>query len=192
VKTIKPKQVLILLGVVFIAYWLAAYYKRTDSVALSTANIGASARPDSGNTETATSNLPVVLDRPALERPSRNPFAQLQPAISLSSAPTRAVTDKKPTPVVQTPVTPVIPEPAAPPLAPPLDLRFAGRMMTPDGRTLVLAQVGETAYFLNPGLVLPNGYQVTGITEQAVQLLYPPLKVTAQLDLPVPPANEIR
>ena len=77
-------------------------------------------------------------------------------------------------------------------MAPPVNLRYTGRMTAPDGSLVVYAAFGETSLALTTGQSLPNGYRVEAITARAVELSYPPLNTTARLDLPEPPKYEIR
>jgi hypothetical protein len=132
----------------------------------------------------APGGLPADASRPVLEAAVKDPFAAVAPA---------------PTPVVATikphtapPTTPQIAAPPPEPVAPPLNLRFAGRMTGPDGRLAVFAIAGNDAVTLTPGLVLPDGYRVDRITPEAVELTYAPLNTRARLDLPPAPAHETR
>lgn len=119
--------------------------------------------------------LPTHLERPMLEPAGRNPFEAIAVPV-----PVPAVIKKAPV--------------AAPPApsAPPLNLRFTGKMTTPDGRQIVFVAFGETPMSLSLGQTLPNGYKVQAIHERSVELNYLPLNFTARLDLPEPPQYEIR
>jgi hypothetical protein len=77
-------------------------------------------------------------------------------------------------------------------MAPPLGLRYAGRMTTPEGQQVVYVALGDTSLTLAIGQNLPNGYRVDAITPSAVEFTYPPLNTTARLELPEPPRYEIR
>jgi hypothetical protein len=121
--------------------------------------------------------LPSELARAHLEPAVRDPFLPVAP----------------PAPVVKVvPPPPVVQVPPAPPAPPPLNLRFAGRMTTPNGATMVLAAYGDATLTLSTGLVLPNGYRVDAIERDVVRLTYPPLNAPATLDLAPPPRYEIR
>lgn len=140
-----------------------------------------------------TEPLPARLERFALEPASGDPFTQPQAVAVPPPAKRIAAPAPLPQPVLQPVTQQLAPTPPAQtPLAPPLGLTYIGRMTSPDGNQLVFATMGDASVTLSPGLLLPNGYQVTSITERAVQLLYPPLRVTAQLDLPALPRHEIR
>jgi hypothetical protein len=77
-------------------------------------------------------------------------------------------------------------------MAPPLNLSYAGRMTTPDGRQVVYVTYGETSMTIAAGQSLPNGYRVEAITPRAVEFTYAPLNTTARLELPESPKYEIR
>jgi hypothetical protein len=95
---------------------------------------------------------------------------------------------------------PTVPVVAAPALAAPItprepvpSLSFAGRMQTPDGRTVVLARWADgTPVSLEEGKDLGNGYRVERMTEQSVDLLNPQTQAMVQLALPPAPPFEIR
>jgi hypothetical protein len=115
--------------------------------------------PRSGRTPSAamassrpSSPLPAILERPALEAASRDPFAIVAP----------------PAPVITTP-KPVQAAPP-PPSPPPLNLQYAGRMTAPDGSQVVFVAVGDTTVSLSVGQTLPNGYRVNAIHDRAVEL----------------------
>lgn len=82
---------------------------------------------------------------------------------------------------------------AAPaPSAPQHNLRFTGRMTTPDGEQLIFATLAEAPVTLAVGQNLANGYRVDSITDRVVQLTYVALGTSARLDLPEPPRYETR
>lgn len=122
--------------------------------------------------------LPEQLNRPGLESARNDPFV-LPP-------PPPVVVKLAPPPV------PVAPPAPPPPMAPPLDLRYSGRMTTPDGQQVVYVALGETSLTIAVGQSLPNGYRVDAITPRAVEFTYPPLNTTARLELPESPKYEIR
>jgi hypothetical protein len=83
--------------------------------------------------------------------PPRPPEPQVAPA-----APSHVA------PVVQPPTVQPPPAPRPPPLP-----RFAGRMRTPEGKTLIFLRDGDQTLVAVPGVVLPSGYQVQGVTAAA-------------------------
>jgi len=119
--------------------------------------------------------LPRSLEPLQLEPARRDPFA---PIVATAPA-TVAAPPLKPV-VVQEPAV------AAPLAAPPLTLRYLGRMVTPDGRPMVLLARGDTAVSVQPGMMLDEGYRVQRVTAEAVHLVYPP--TGAEVDIPIPPA----
>lgn len=120
--------------------------------------------------------------RVRLEAASTDPFAT---EASATTAPTAIAPPAAP------PAPSVVVEPPTP-TAPPLNLRYVGRMSGPEGSVVVFAQLDAQALLLRPGMELANGYRIERITEQAVELLYPPLNATARMDLPPLPAFEVR
>jgi hypothetical protein len=84
---------------------------------------------------------------------------------------------------------PVRPEPIAEPVrtAPPMDYRFLGRMLTPEGRPITLLARGDTTIEVQPGQQLDDGYRVEAVSEQAIRLAYPSLGTV--VDVPIPPAT---
>ncbi len=129
--------------------------------------------------------LPTQLDRPLLELAQRDPFAidlpKPAPLLPKQSVPPPAASIAMP-----------LPPPPPVPMAPPHNLRFAGRMRTPEGRELVYVSLGDTGIVLVAGQTLPNGYRVESVTARSVELSYPPLNTRTRLDLPEPPRYEIR
>jgi hypothetical protein len=133
-----------------------------------------------------TEGLPEQLERDTLEAAKRDPFSVVAPP-PVTSAPQKL--PPAPPPIVPVPA----PAMAAPvPMAPPLNLRFMGRMTSPDGQHMIFASLAESPVTLSVGQELPNGYRVDSITDRIVQLSYPALGTTARLDLPEPPRYEIR
>ncbi len=125
--------------------------------------------------------LPERLNRPTLELADKDPFIRaLRPPVA---APANVV-------VAAPPAQPLAA--ARPPEALALNLRFAGRVTEPDGAKRVYASLGETLLVLAPGQTLPNGFQVDTIEPNAVLLRHAGTGATARLDLPPPPAFEIR
>lgn len=128
----------------------------------------------------ATETSPNATGRAALKPAARDPF--LMPA---------------PLPVhVAAPVfTPPPPVEAAPvmPSEPVLQLSFTGRMQTPDGRTVVLAQWSDgRPVALEQGKTLSNGYRVERMSANLVELLNPQTQAVLQLPLPPAPRFETR
>ena len=120
---------------------------------------------------TASGALPTRLTRLTIEPARRDPFV---PATS-APAPTVA-----PVPAV------IAAAPATPPVPPPINVRFLGRMVTPDGQRLSYLVRGEVAIAVKVGDRLDEGYVVESVGEEAVGLVYPPLN--AHVTVPIPPA----
>jgi len=129
----------------------------------------------------SSSQLPEQLKRPALESARNDPFV-------LPVPPPPVVAKLAPPPPLQI----VPPAPPPEPVAPPVNLRYTGRLTAPDGSQVVYVAYGETSLAITVGQSLPNGYRVNAITSRAVELSYPSLNITAQLELPEPPKYEIR
>ena len=123
--------------------------------------------------------LPTEIRRTPLDPASGDPFALLP-------APSPPVAKAAPPPAAVAIASPVAPTP------PPLNLRFAGRVVSPDGTTIIYAAFGETSLQLRTGQFLPNGYRIDAITDRAVELSFPSMGTTARLDLPDPPKYETR
>lgn len=118
--------------------------------------------------------------RPVLKAAARDPF--LMPVAS-SPAPTKPAFVPPP-PVLAAPVTPSDPV---------LQLSFTGRMQTPDGRTVVLAQWSDgRPVALEQGKLLHNGYRVERMSANLVELLNPQTQAVLQLPLPPAPRFETR
>lgn len=130
----------------------------------------------------APSTSSSFADRIPLQPALRDPFAAGH-AIAVQPSPPAP----KPIPLVAAPA----PVPL-PPAAPALNLRFVGRIATPDGRDIVYLSLSETSTAIAVGQVLGNGYRVEAITDDAVQLTYAPLNVSVRFPLPPPPTHEIR
>jgi len=118
--------------------------------------------------------------RPALKAATRDPF--LMPVVVAPVPPKPAFVP--PPPVLAAPVMPSEPV---------LQLSFTGRMQTPDGRTVVLAQWNDgRPVALEQGKVLLNGYRVERISVSLVELLNPQTQAVVQLPLPPSPRFETR
>jgi hypothetical protein len=122
------------------------------------------------------SSLPIPANR-MLEPPIRDPFGTSVNA---------------PQPIVAAAIK--ASEPIAPvaPTAPPLNIRFEGRMTSPSGEQLVFASDGVTSTTLTVGHAFSNGYIVKSMDDKAVEFEYPPLGTTTRIDLPPEPRQEIR
>lgn len=164
---------------VLVALAWSVYHKpaRIDAV-VPHATAGTAGHAQARGQSVAPGVLPPKLTRAPLESASRDPFAATMPA------------PPAPLPAAK-PVAPVVLAPP-PPTPPPLNLRYAGRMVGPDGATQVFVMLGDTSLTASVGQTLPNGYRVETITARAIELSYPPLNSTARLDLPAPPQHEIR
>lgn len=123
---------------------------------------------------TSVTALPSQLVRGQLESALRDPFSGVQPV-------------QEPIPL---PPRQIIAAPA--PSAPQLEMVFAGRMTSPDGHETIFVRQGAQTLSLTEGEILPNGYRVRAITQDAVEFDYPALKITARLELPSVPKQEIR
>ena len=73
-------------------------------------------------------------------------------------------------------------------MAPPMNYRFFGRMLTPEGTQIVYLVKGAGAPIeVSVDQRLDDGYVVESITDQAVQLVYPPLGQRTTLGIAPPP-----
>lgn len=141
-------------------------------------------------TDTATTSRPMEPNsairaseaRPVLEPASRNPFAWSAPPLPVSKV------------AVVQPVAPVVVSPLPPPapVAPPLNLSFAGRVSDPDGKQTLYLTWGDKTLTAEVGVVLPNGYRVERITVDAVEFNYVELNAPARFAIPAAPRYEIR
>jgi hypothetical protein len=121
--------------------------------------------------------LPSRLPALALEPARRDPFMPVPPP-----AP-------KPLPAPPTPPAAILPPPPPPlPSAPAVKARFLGRLVTPAGDSLVFLASADKTWLAQPGDALEDGYMVQAVTEQAVELVYPPLGV--KVTVPLPPAPQ--
>lgn len=119
--------------------------------------------------------LPPTLDPQPIEPARRDPFVAMPPAPAVVAAAPRPTPQPAPPPIAP-----------AVPTAPPLTLRYLGRMVTPDGRPMVLLARGDTAVTVQAGMMLDEGYRVLRISPEAVRLVYPP--TGGEVDIPIPPA----
>jgi hypothetical protein len=133
---------------------------------------------------TSDSKIPQEIARDNLEPAARDPFTYV--AAALPPVPKKL----PPAPVVVPPAPIIMAAPA--PSAPQHNLRFTGRMTTPDGQQLIFATLADAPITLAVGQNLANGYRVDSITDRVVQLTYVALGTSARLDLPEPPRYETR
>jgi hypothetical protein len=116
--------------------------------------------------------------RPALAPFSRDPFV-IQVAPPPAPPPAMVVAPVMAAPIVYQ--------------EPPPSLSFGGRMLTPDGRAVVLARWADgTPVTLEEGKDLGNGFRVERMTEHSVDLLNPQTQAMVQLVLPPAPRFETR
>jgi hypothetical protein len=154
-----------------------ALITRPDSSASLVAPVDRSGTPTRANASqppTSSRQLPVELVRNALTAAKEDPF--------VSDAPPAPVAIALPPPKREVP----------PPSPPPLDLKFVGRMTAPDGSQTLLAMSGEVVLSLIVGQTLTNGYRVSSVNENFVDLSYLPLNFNTRFDLPTAPKHEIR
>jgi hypothetical protein len=158
-------------GASMIAVWAAA-----PPLASSPAETPRNADAQSTATRASRPSLPLpaILERPALETASRDPFAIVAPPVPVVTAPK---------PVQAAP---------PPPSPPPLNLQFSGRMTAPDGSQVIFVTMGDATLTLSVGQTLPNGYTVNAIHDRAVELSYLPMNFNTRFELPAPPTYEIR
>jgi hypothetical protein len=174
-------------------WWLgannSASISNTTAASMETA---VSMPPTGGNSlstpdaQASATKLPQELIRDHLESAKRDPFAYLAPPIP----PAPKKPPPAPAPVIVPPAPIIMAAPA--PSAPQHNLRFTGRMTTPDGQQLIFATLADTPVTLAVGQNLANGYRVDSITDRVVQLTYVALGTSARLDLPEPPRYETR
>lgn len=164
-------QVYSALGAIAIVAWVAAPPLASSPVDTSRS---AGAQSAAMRASKPSMSLPAILERPALDAASRDPFA-------IVAAPAPVITTPKPVQAAPPPPSP-----------PPLNLQFTGRMTAPDGSQVIFVALGDTTLSLSVGQTLPNGYRVNAIHERSVELSYLPMNFHTRLDLPAPPTYEIR
>jgi hypothetical protein len=128
--------------------------------------------------QAASAPLPRSLDAWQLEAAARDPFVPYTPPAPAEPPPPSEPQQHKP--VTSEPV----PEPT--PTAPPMDYRFLGRMLTPEGRPITLLARGDATIEVQPGQQLEDGYRVEAVSAQAIRLVYPSLGTV--VDVNIPPA----
>ncbi len=139
---------------------------------------------------TPRDDAPARVSRPALETALRDPFRAIAAALPVTHGP-----QPPSIAAVAAPALPPAPPPSVPPLppAPPAPgLAFAGRMVTPDGRTVVMASLGNDTLTLRTGQQLPNGFRVDAIDADEVLLSHPALAQPARLAIPPAPRLQTR
>ncbi|NKI97729.1 hypothetical protein [Rhizobacter sp. SG703] len=123
----------------------------------------------------ATTPLPTQWPAQALEPAKRDIFQPVLPP-----AP-------PPPPVAKAP-PPAPPPPPPPPMAPPMNYRFYGQMVTPEGGHIVFLVKGNAAPIeVTAQQTLDDGYVVESITDDAVKLVYPSLGQRAVVGISPPP-----
>ncbi|KQU65061.1 MULTISPECIES: hypothetical protein [unclassified Rhizobacter] len=123
----------------------------------------------------ATAPLPPQWPAQALEPAKRDIFQPVLPP-----AP-------PPPPVAKAP-PPAPPPPPPPPMAPPMNYRFYGQMVTPEGGHIVFLVKGNAAPIeVTAQQMLDDGYVVESITDEAVNLIYPSLGQRAVVGISPPP-----
>jgi hypothetical protein len=88
------------------------------------------------------------------------------------------------------PVTKVVAPTSPPPplveaMAPPVNYRYFGQMLDPDGTRLLYLSRGVVPLQVAVGDRLDDGYVVESVSEETIQLVYPPLGVRVQVPIPV-------
>jgi hypothetical protein len=134
--------------------------------------------------------LPTQLERELVSTDfsvaKRNPFVAVTEAVQITKKVIIAPV------VAPAPPQATIQAPPSPPLAPQLNLRFIGRITEPNGKRVVFANMNDNPLTLTEGYVLPNGFRVDAIKEDAVELTYTPLNTLARFELPKSPIFDIR
>lgn len=139
-------------------------------------SVAASPRASMPSSGQELTTLPSHVERPELEVAQRNPFIP------------KAAPLPEPPPPVVVPVVAIAPEPSIPML----NMQFTGRMTAPDGTQRVFAKIDGQDIQLAASLQLNNGYQVVSTNAEAVEFSHPALKAHQRMELPPPPAFEVR
>lgn len=79
-----------------------------------------------------------------------------------------------------------------PTTTPTLNLQFIGRVTQIDGKETIYMAYGDNTLTITEGMSLPHGYRVDEVTQKHVLLSHPQLENPVVLDLPSPPAFELR
>jgi hypothetical protein len=123
---------------------------------------------------------PALLEGPL---PTAWPLVTLEPAKRDLFAPVVPPSPPAPPPPKAVVAAPLPAEPAAP-MAPPMNYRYFGQMRKPDGSHIVYLSRGNTPIQVAVGERLDDGYVVESVTEEGIQLVYPPLGVKAMVNIP--------
>lgn len=182
----KGKLLLVLALLGLAAMWWSALGKKAP---VTTANALKPAKQET-STDTNRSALPAAvlptrIERDAMEPALRDPFVAYAP-------PAPAQPKIKSTPAPLPPVFNAPPAAVAAPSPPALNLRYVGQMTAPNGDRMIYVASGDSTVMLTQGQTLPNGYQVTSISDRQVNFTYAPLGYTTQLSLPEAPRYETR
>ena len=110
--------------------------------------------------------LPARLPEHPLEAADRDPFSIPQP----------------PAPPPPTPPPP--PPPPPPPQAPPLNYRYLGQLIDPQGQRKVYLARADKDLLVEAGTRLDEGYRVEAITDDEVRLIYDSLQQRAVIRIP--------
>ena len=113
--------------------------------------------------------LPTELPQPQFEASATDPFVG---PTSLAPSRTLAVTVDAP--------------PPSSPVAPAINYRFLGRVVDPDGQTLIYLSHADKDLRVARGTQLEEGYVVEAIRPDAVLLYYAPLDFHTQIRIPPP------
>lgn len=129
--------------------------------------------------EDAVSPQPVATPATNLDIPESLTKVQLPPAtfdpfVGVVPPPPKAP-PPPPEPVVQAP---------PPPTAPPINYRYLGQMVAPDGNKLIYLANSEKELLVTRGTKLDEGYIVEVIQPDGVHLTYPPLGTKVLIPAP--------
>lgn len=120
------------------------------------------------------STLPLALDALTLEPAKRDLFGTAAPI-----AEPAPVAPAKPPPAAVVPNTPE---------ASPVQLRYLGTMLDPNGKRLVYLARGDTAVLVGDGDRLDEGYVVESLKPDAIVLVMPAL--STRVTIPIPPTPQ--
>lgn len=120
--------------------------------------------------------LPARLPQLLVDAARRDPFVPIA-----ASAPASAAA------VVPAIAASHAPAPPAPPAPPPINVRFLGSMVNPEGERLLYLARGDAAVQVKVGDRLDEGYMVESLSAEAVGLVYPPLGVHVTVAIPPAP-----
>jgi hypothetical protein len=185
----KGKLLLILALLSLGGMWWSALSKKgpVAAAANATKTVHQGVSATTGDMALVVRALPTRIEREPFEPALRDPFTAYAPSAPLQPKAKPMIKAAPPPPILN-----ALPSAVVAPSPPPLNLRFMGQMTAPNGDRLVYAASGENTVLLTQGQKLPNGYQVTSISERQVNFTYAPLGYTTQLSLPEAPRYEIR